>query len=199
MSLRQPGRGTCNSTGTASPPEIAVGTGCTNRSPNRCLGSASGGSFHGLFGIGTNELFVVTVAPAAIEATADFDVVDGCLFEPTVRPTSPTPMTREGVYVFRFFDIDHANVDEIAELSRDAWKTFETSTDYQAEPQALFAEAERTGERGRMLLVTWYDGFESWQVSRSPPGDARDRFARRHRLMARAIPYATRLIPQSGS
>jgi len=36
------------------------------------------------------------------------------LLEPTVRPTEYAPRTREGLYVFRFFEVDHKDVDEIA-------------------------------------------------------------------------------------
>lgn len=155
------------------------------------------GAFWGLFGLGTNELYVITSSdgePPAIEATPDFQVTDTCLFEPTVRPTQRDPLTRSGLYVFRFFEIAHANVDEIATLSKEAWTHFEDSEGYAAEPQALFAQVNRSAYHGRMLLITWYDGFESWQTSRTPHPDATARFRRRHELMSRAIPYATRLI-----
>ena len=161
------------------------------------------GAFFGLFGIGSNELFVVTSSdtaePPAITGTQDFDLADSCLFEPTVRPRSLEPLDRDGLYVFRFFAIDHTHVDEIARLSSEAWAYFERDPDYQAIPQALFAQADRSAPQGRMLLVTWYDGFGSWQTSRQPHAEATDRFQRRHRLMSRATPYATRLIVPDGS
>ena len=45
-----------------------------------------------------------------------------------------------------------------------------------------------------MLLVTWYDGFDSWQNSRNPDPAARENFRRRHALTTGTIAYATRLL-----
>jgi hypothetical protein len=94
----------------------------------------------------------------------------------------------------RFFEIANKDVEEIAELSREAWETFEATDDYRSEPPALFCQADRSSERGRMLLVTWYDGLESWQTSRNPHPEARERFRRRHTMTQGTIAYATRLL-----
>ena len=88
------------------------------------------GAFHGLFGVASNELIVVTYGAVAdvndaIAATPGVVSVDTLLLEPTVRPTKDEPRTREGLYVFRFFDVAHKHVDEIAALSFEAWKDFE--------------------------------------------------------------------------
>ena len=88
----------------------------------------------------------------------------------------------------------HADVDEIAELSRVAWESFEHVDAYSAEPQGLFCQADRSEERGRMLLVTWYDGLNSWQASRNHPAKARENFQRRQQLTNGTVAYATRLI-----
>jgi hypothetical protein len=45
-----------------------------------------------------------------------------------------------------------------------------------------------------MLLCTWYDGLESWQLSREPAPEAATNFRRRHALTLGTIAYATRLI-----
>ena len=157
------------------------------------------GAFHGLFGVGSNELIVVTYGDvaqvdAAIAAQDEVAAVDTLLLEPTVRPTSEEPRSREGLYVFRFFDVAHKDVDEIASLSFEAWKDFETGADYSAIPQALFRQHDISAPRGRMLLCTWYDGLNSWQASRTPPGEAGARFRRRHALTQGTIAYATRLV-----
>ena len=156
------------------------------------------GAFSGLFGIGSNEMVLVvhTAGDAPVEALADagFDVVESLALVPTVRPIAFEPLTRPGLYVFRFFDVDHADVDEIARLSDEAWTTFETASDYAAEPQALFAQVDRSAPTGAMLLVTWYDGLESWQTSRTPTPEAADRFRRRRALTHRTIAFATRLV-----
>ncbi len=159
------------------------------------------GAFHGLFGIGANELIAVTVGSddavtESIETARRLDVdrVDALMLKPTARPTSTAPLTREGLYVFRFLDVAHADVEEIASLSARAWQTFEGSGDYRAEAQALFCQRDRSEVRGRMLLLTWYDGLNSWQTSREPPAEAASYFARRRRLTPGSIAYATRLI-----
>ena len=159
------------------------------------------GTFHGLFGVGSNELIAVTAGDddavnASIETARSLDVdhVGALLLKPTARPASTKPLTREGLYVFRFLDVANADVDEIASLSAQAWRTFERPDDYQAEAQALFRQHDLSQVRGRMLLLTWYDGLNSWQTSREPPAEAASLFQRRRRLTASSIAYATRLV-----
>ena len=159
------------------------------------------GAFHGLFGVGSNELIAVTVGDddavdASIETARRLDVgqVDALILEPTARPTSSEPLTREGLYVFRFLDVANADVEEIASLSAEAWRTFESPDAYRAEAQALFCQRDRSEVRGRMLLLTWYDGLNSWQTSREPPAEAAALFQRRRTLTAGSIAYATRLV-----
>ena len=157
------------------------------------------GAFHGLFGVGSNELIVVSYGDVAgvdgaLAATAGVVSVDTLLLEPTVRPTADEPRTREGLYVFRFFDVAHKDVDEIAALSFEAWKDFETADVYDAVPQGLFRQQDVSAARGRMLLCTWYDGLNSWQASRTPPGRASENFRKRHLLTGGTIAYATRLL-----
>jgi hypothetical protein len=44
-----------------------------------------------------------------------------------------------------------------------------------------------------MLLVTWYDGLESWQTSRAPDPAAVENFKRRRALTDGTVALATRL------
>ena len=159
------------------------------------------GTFHGLFGVGSNELIAVTVGDdasvhASIETARSLDVdrVEALMLKPTARPTTTKPLTREGLYVFRFLDVANADVEEIASLSDQAWRTFERPDEYQAQAQALFRQQDLSPVRGRMLLLTWYDGLNSWQTSREPPAEAATLFQRRRRLTASSIAYATRLV-----
>ena len=157
------------------------------------------GVFHGLFGVGSNELIVVTYGEvggvdAAVAALAEVSGVETLLLEPTVRPTVQERRSRDGLYVFRFFDVAHRDVDEIASLSFEAWKDFEAGADYSAVPQGLFRQHDMSARTGKMLLCTWYDGLNSWQASRTPPGQAGARFRRRHALTQGTIAYATRLL-----
>ena len=157
------------------------------------------GAFHGLFGVASNELIVVTYGDVGDvhDTISGLEEVVGArtlLLEPTVRPTAHAPRSREGLYVFRFFEVDHRDVDEIAALSFEAWKTFENVDSYQAEPQGLFRQQDTTAPTGRMLLCTWYDGLNSWQASRTPPDTAGANFRQRHALTKGTVAYATRLI-----
>ena len=114
-------------------------------------------------------------------------------FVPTVRPQTSTPVNKPGIYVFRSFTIDAASVDEFVELSTQAWVTFEAAPSYSAQPQGLFREAS-DAQQIDMLLVTWYDSLDSWQTSRQPAGEARERFARRRELTRSTVALATTLI-----
>jgi len=163
------------------------------------------GCWRGLFGLASNELFVMTaaagrrdLAPAAAALPAGAAVLDTLVLDSTVRPASVAPLTEPGLYVFRFFYVRPDHCDELVSLSRQAWETFETSTAYASRPLGLFrprvdGEPALDG-RVRMLLVTWYDGFGSWQSSRSPAPEARENFRRRHALTAGTVAYATRLV-----
>ena len=166
----------------------------------RQSGIGAWGVWEGLFGVGSNELIVVGAAAGEQESAAftsafsEAQVVDSLLLTPTVRPSETKPCDKAGLYVFRFFDVNHADVDEIAALSFEAWTTFEHAGDYQAEPQGLFAQRDRSAERGRMLLVTWYDGLNSWQTSRRPAPAAAANFQRRRDLTHGTRALATRLL-----
>jgi hypothetical protein len=172
--------------------------------PLQARGVGRWGAWCGLFGIGSNEIVLMTSAGRELDhvtalnarlAEAPCAIVEQHLLAPTVRPTDARPVTRPGLYVFRFFDVRNADVGEIAKLSLEAWTTFETANAYRAEPQGLFSQADRRAARGVMLLCTWYDGLESWQSSRAPPAEAAENFRRRHQLTFGTIAYATNLIP----
>lgn len=171
------------------------------------FGAQIWGAFQGLFGMHSRELVLVLAYPLQ---RADFveempgwlpggvSIVERYSWVPTTRPENSAPLTREGLYVLRFFDIRHADADEIAAISRAAWQTFEVSDRYASRPLALFKEQVKAHSpvetRGRMLLVTWYDGFASWQTSRQPSPVATDNFKRRAALTSGTVAYACRLL-----
>jgi hypothetical protein len=173
----------------------------------REFGGQVWGAWLGLFGLHSRDLVVMVSHPlrsAAISGALTTLLPDVATIEeryaflPTARPEQTTPLARDGLYVFRFFDIRHVDAAEIVRLSREAWETFEASDAYASQPQGLFREHVPAGESGgigagRMLLVTWYDGFASWQVSRQPHPDALANFRRRAALTTGTIAIATRL------
>lgn len=158
------------------------------------------GIWRGLFGVASNELVVMAAAEGERAladfqpATADVQLLRSTLFHPTVRPENRTPCQKTGIYVFRFFTIAPDDVQEFVALSTDAWTTFEHADEYAAEPQGLF-RAHDDGDSLEMLLVTWYDSLQSWQTSRQPAPQARERFARRRTLTRSTIAFATTLVP----
>ena len=160
------------------------------------------GVWEGLFGIASNELIVVAAASGERPEKDFSDVLDGraisirdsLLLAPTVRPEGTAPCREPGLYVFRFFEVATADVAEVAELSRQAWETFENADNSQSEPQGLFRPFDQSIDSGRMLLVTWYDGLESWQTSRAPDPAAVENFKRRRALTRGTLALATRLI-----
>ena len=96
--------------------------------------------------------------------------------------------------MFRFFDVANTDVEEIARLSSQAWISFENTDRFTTRPRGLFAQADRSSPSGVMVLVTWYDGLESWQISRRSDPEAADNFRRRRELTRGTIAYATRLV-----
>lgn len=158
------------------------------------------GVFHGLFGVSNRDVFALLTVPDSDAIAAELSarlptgivLVDSLVMRATARPTSVEPFHRAGLHVFRFFDVRDADVTEIVALSATAWETFEQGDGYRAEPLGLF-RYHGDAPTGRMLLLTWYDGFESWERSRTPHPEARANFQRRAALTASTIAYATRL------
>ncbi len=156
------------------------------------------GLFTPLFGLATNELYLVTGAPNAHRIDdaltgSGLGCVQHQQLLPTVRPTSAAPRRKPGIYVFRWFTVLQENVDEIARLSNQAWVTFEGG--FETEVQGLFRQRDTTAPTGKMLLLTQYRDLSVWEASRLPPAEARENFARRARLTIEATPIATRLVP----
>ncbi len=152
------------------------------------------GTFVGLFGLATNECYLVTYGEASTAELLNdrFEIIMAREFVPTVRPADFSPRTEPGIYVFRWFQVNMKDVDEIADLSNTAWNTFEG--DFDTEVQGLFVQAEKGPEQGEMLLLTWYRNLTVWEESRQPSAEARENFLRRQKLVLEARPIATRLF-----
>ena len=156
------------------------------------------GIFTGVFGLATNELYWIitgsdntsslaqTARESGLQVKLALDLV------PTVRPTDHSPRSKTGLYVFRWFDVLNKDVDEIANLSEQAWVSFEG--DFDTQVQGLFALQDRQDEQGKMLLLTWYKNLTVWQDSRAPSDEAIKLFIKRHELTIEALPIATRLL-----
>lgn len=148
------------------------------------------GAFTGLFGLAGNEVILINTGTDAPVAQC----VESQVLTPTARPAASAALTKPGLYVFRRFLIDARSVAEFVELSVQAWETFEGAADFTASPQGLFKPPEDKAGHVDMLLVTWYDGFASWQTSRQPSAAAAANFRRRHALTLRTSAIATQLV-----
>lgn len=164
-------------------------------------GASVWGMFAGLFGLNSNELYVLLHNPAGTSPVALAKPVKGVhvlratRLRPTARPTTFVPLQANGLYVFRTFRLKPGSVDATVRLSRQAWETFETADNYHAKPLGLFEELQPDiSPDENMLLLTWYDGFESWEASRKPNVEAVDNFRQRSALTTRSGAIATRLL-----
>lgn len=150
------------------------------------------GVFRGLFGLAANELIVVSTDGFA--AALQPWTIQQENWQPTVRPLDVQPCSQPGLYVFRRFHVRRQDVDEVVHLSTQAWRTFAGATDYAAEPMGLFQpDADEEGIV-KLQLVTWYDGFASWQHSRKPHPQAAENFRRRQQLTLTTYAIATQLV-----
>jgi len=162
------------------------------------------GLFFGLFGLASNELYWVAVREdngpfldgitplSKLAARHNLSLQESYQLNPTVRPIEHTMRRKGGIYVFRWFDVNNRDVDEIVKLSDEAWIPFEEGFD--SEIQGLFAEGDRSNKQGKMLLLTWYRDLSVWEASRRPSKEAKERFLRRHDLTIETTAVATRLF-----
>jgi len=122
------------------------------------------GVFSGLFGLASNEVYVVTnssqkhsLEPLLKEPGLELEA--NHVFVPTVRPIDHTPRQKPDAQV-----------------------------------QGLFAEPLRRDVFGHMLLSTRYDSLAIWEASRHPAPQARENFRRRNTITLEARPIATQLM-----
>ena len=160
-----------------------------------CIDEPIWGAWEGLFGLASNEVFAITLSEIDEPSSwsEKVEVLSEEALLPTARPASTDRPIRDGLYVFRSMHTVSEHVEEIVQLSEQAWRTFETGDNYVAEPVGLF-KPESPDDNCVMWLLTWYDGFESWQRSRSPHPEAKDAFIKRQSLLTSTSAIATRLL-----
>lgn len=152
------------------------------------------GVFTGLFGLASNELIVISYQAVESQApTISAHAVDHELWQATAKPLEFSPCRKSGLYVFRRFHVAAQDVEEVVQLSSQAWQTFAGAQEYEALPLGLFRPPEDAQGMVKLMLLTWYDSFASWQISRQPAADAAANFARRHALTQTTYAIATQL------
>jgi hypothetical protein len=153
------------------------------------------GIFSGVLGLANTDCFVLRSTPVDMTEGAEppdgFELIRHHVFHATIRPTDSRAFDRPGVYVFRFWSLAGENVDEVVDLSRHAWLSFET--DFATEVKALFRQSTPESTE-TALLITWYQNLTVWEQSRMPSEAAKAHFQTRAALIERALPIATRLV-----
>jgi hypothetical protein len=96
----------------------------------------------------------------------------------TLRPETPAPPERRGVYAFRTFELADADWPEFASLSERAWPEFEAG--YDARICGFFRSLDVPPPAARVLLLTRYASLATWEASRADV--TRPEFQRRHKL-----------------
>lgn len=160
-------------------------------------GSHIWGIWHGLFGLAANQLLMVTAHAQDHDGwlpAAGCKVESEWILRSTVRPESPAPIEKSGIYVFRDFWLPPQHVQQAVQLSAQAWQTFEGADSYAAQPMGLFAPVDQSSEGECVLhLLTWYPDFAAWETSRESDPAAKKRFMARRALTRTTSAVATRL------
>lgn len=139
--------------------------------------------------IGAASETVEVIVPGALRPLTSATFETTAPLMSTVRPTDDVPLTDDGVYALRWFEIDPVDWPEFLALSEGAWPGFEG-----ANPGVRIHGFFRSGDE-RVLLVTRYPSLAAWETSRNAPDDAGGaNFRRRHQLTRSTIVRTYRLI-----
>lgn len=158
-----------------------------------------------MFGFSYNQLALMAVSKSASNEYAEgirkhLLSVDGVQavvlrsLEPTARPKSDDPPTKPGMYVNRWMRFNTSDIDEVVEISNQAWGPWENAFD--SEIQGLFREKDSSDGQTWLLLKTWYPNFAVWHETRSveKAGDAGPKFRRRSELTQASEAHALELV-----
>lgn len=154
------------------------------------------GFFNGALGFASIEAVVITGADGPDSAFGLKGLAHRATDKITAVARGGGRLKSGGIYVHRWFTIDHAAQEKFVELSKAAWPAFER--DYDTTIFGLFA-ADRTAremEEGaaRMLLLTHYASHDVWEQSRNPKQEAFDNFRQRHAITRTTVARSSTLV-----
>ena len=115
------------------------------------------------------------------------------VLEASVRPVEDTPPTYDGVYVFRWFDIDASDWDTFREISNTAWPNMERVFDVNI--CGFWRHRDVVEPNAKVLLLTRYADLSVWEASRwwNNPAAAADasmgRFKKRNEMIKSTVAY----------
>lgn len=113
--------------------------------------------------------------------------------EATVRPTNDTPPTYEGVYVFRWFEVDAKDWETFRDISDAAWPNMEAVFDVNI--CGFWRSLDTAAPDAKVLLLTRYADLSVWEASRwwNNPAAAADesmsRFRKRNDIIKATVAY----------
>ena len=160
------------------------------------------GCWRSLVGLGLarDEGIALTCFPDAARArkaaAPDFDGLaeaDRHILEATVRPTSDDPPHYEGIYVFRWFDIDAADWEAFRDISDAAWPNMEAVFDVNI--CGFWRSLDTAAPDAKVLLLTRYADLSVWEASRwwkNPAAEADEsmsRFRKRNEMIRATVAY----------
>lgn len=151
-------------------------------------------------GLARDEGITLTAWPdRAAAETSPLPAIDGIreskrhLLEATVRPTDDAPPAFEGVYVFRWFNLDAADWETFREISDTAWPNMESVFDVNI--CGFWRSLEIAEPAAKVLLLTRYADLSVWEASRwwkNPAAEADEsmsRFRKRNEIIKATIAY----------
>jgi hypothetical protein len=165
-------------------------------------GGALFGCWRSLVGLGLARDEGIAVSAYAEEAAAraapapDFAGLvcsERRIIEASVRPTSDAPPVYEGVYVFRWFDINAADWEDFRDMSEAAWPNMEQVFDVNI--CGFWRALDTDAPEASVLLLTRYADLSVWEASRwwRNPDAAADasmsRFKKRNEIIKSTIAY----------
>jgi hypothetical protein len=111
----------------------------------------------------------------------------------TVRPTDDIPPTYEGVYVFRWFDIEASDWEAFRDISNAAWPNMEEVFDVNI--CGFWRSLDVANPASKVLLLTRYADLSVWEASRwwnKPTTEAdasMSRFKKRNDMIKATVAY----------
>jgi hypothetical protein len=177
--------------------ELERGRAAFDAFANHMLGNKNTiGVFASQLGFASNEAPVLMKSGGTLEHAPHVVAKTHETLAPTIRPSASDALKLGGIYVHRWFTVDHASLAEFIDLSGKAWPGFEEEFD--ATIFGLFT-AERSEHdiaqaQTRLLLLTYYASHGVWEASRRPTREPQGLFMKRHQLTRTTIGRSTLLV-----
>jgi len=154
------------------------------------------GLFTGALGFASTEAAILSNAerPDPLAGVAGIAARATDTLTPVARGEGA--LKKGGIYVHRWFVIDHGSEEKFIALSTSAWPAFER--DYDTTIFGLFAAARSPAEieagAARILLLTHYASHDVWEKSRNPTQEAFENFRQRHAITRTTVARSSYLV-----